>query len=225
MTSIAQRFRLDLQRADPYWQAQLAALAAIVLYLTLPNKLTIGPEWLMPALEGVVFVALVLSTPGERVPGSRTRQWLAVVFIGILALANLVALGLLAHYVVEGGKAGRGLVEGAAGLWGTIVLVFALIYWELDRGGPVARAHPQLTRRPFDFLFTEDTDEGRRFAPQWQPSFVDYFYLSLTNSTAYSPTDTMPLTSRAKLAMGIQSVAAMVAIGLLIARAINTLTT
>jgi hypothetical protein len=221
--SIAERLRLDVQRADPYWQPQLAILATIVLYLTLPNALTLGPDWLMPALEGVVFVALVLATPGEEVPGSRTRQWLAVLLIGLLALANLVALGLLAHYVVEGGKAGRGLVEGAAGLWATIVLVFALIYWELDRGGPVARAHPHLTR-PYDFLFIEDTDEGRRLAPQWQPSFVDYFYLSLTNSIAYSPTDTMPLTTRAKLTMGVQSVAALIAIGLLIARAVNTLT-
>jgi hypothetical protein len=80
----------------------------------------------------------------------------------------------------------------------------ALIYWELDRGGPVARAHPQLTRAP-DFLFTQSTGEGRELvAPGWQPSFVDYLYLALTNSTAFSPTDTMLLSHRAKLTMGVQ---------------------
>ena len=84
------------------------------------------------------------------------------------------------------------------------------------------RAHPNLTR-PFDFLFTQDTDEGRALAPGWQPAFVDYLYLALTNSTAYSPTDTMPLTGRAKMTMGVQSVAAMVTVGLLIARAVDSL--
>jgi hypothetical protein len=222
VSSIVRRFRLDLERPDPYWPAQLAALVAILLYVTLPNKLTIGPNWLVPVLEASVFVALVLTTPGEEVPATRVRRRLAVALIGVLAVINLVALGLLAHYVIEGGKGGRGLVEAAVALWGTIVLVFALVYWELDRGGPLARSHPQLTQ-PFDFLFTQSTDEGRRLEPSWQPSFVDYLYLSLTNSTAYSPTDTMPLTKRAKLTMGVQSVASLITIGLLIARAIASL--
>lgn len=100
------RFRVDLERPDPYWPAQLAALAAILLYVTLPNKLTIGPNWLVPVLEVLVFVALVLTTPGEEVPGTRVRHGLAVALIGVLAVVNLVALGLLAHYVVEGGAGG-----------------------------------------------------------------------------------------------------------------------
>ncbi|HMI22078.1 MAG TPA: hypothetical protein VK496_04085, partial [Gaiellaceae bacterium] len=148
MSSIVRRFRVDLERPDPYWPAQLAALAAILLYLTLPNKLTIGPNWLVPVLEVLVFVALALTTPGDEVPATRMRYRLAVALIGVLAVVNLVALGLLAHYVVEGGAGGRGLVEAAVALWGTIVLVFALVYWELDRGGPLARAHPELTE-PF----------------------------------------------------------------------------
>jgi uncharacterized membrane protein len=222
VSSIVRRFRVDLARPDPYWPAQLAALAAILLYVTLPNKLTIGPNWLVPILEVLVFVALVLTTPGDEVPATRLRYRLAVALIGVLALVNLVALGLLAHYVVEGGPGGRGLAEAAVALWGTVVLVFALVYWELDRGGPLARAHPELTG-PFDFLFTQSTDEGRRLEPGWQPSFVDYLYLSLTNSTAYSPTDTMPLSKRAKLTMGVQSVASLITIGLLIARAIASL--
>jgi hypothetical protein len=102
------------------------------------------------------------------------------------------------------------------------VLAFSLGYWELDRGGPGARAQPDLTQ-PADFLFTQNTAEGRELAPGWQPSFVDYLYLALTNSTAFGPTDTMPLTHRAKLTMGLQSGAAMITVGLLVATAVGNL--
>jgi hypothetical protein len=111
-----------------------AALAAILVYITLPNKLTIGPNWLVPVLEVLVFVALVLTTPGEEVPGTRMRHRLAVALIGVLAVVNLVALGLLAHYVVEGGAGGRGLVEAAVALWGTIVLVRSRLLGTRSRG-------------------------------------------------------------------------------------------
>jgi uncharacterized membrane protein len=220
--SIVRHLRADLERRDPHWPAQLAALVAVLLYLTLPEKLTVGPRWLVPALEALLLVALVLATPGDEVAGSQARQRVAVALVGVLAVATLVALGLLAHFVVEGGRAGHGLVEAAVVLWGTIVLVFALVYWELDCGGPLAREHSQLTG-PNDFLFTQQTDEGRELAPEWQPSFVDYLYLSLTNSTAYSPTDTMPLSPRAKLTMGAQSIASLITIGLLVARAVASL--
>jgi hypothetical protein len=222
VTSIIRHLRTDLGRSDPHWPAQLAALATIALYVTLPDKLTIGPVWLVPSLEAVLLVALVLATPGDEVRGSRMRQRLAVGLVGVLTIVTLVALGQLAKLVIEEGAAGHGLVDAAAVLWGTIVLVFALVYWELDRGGPVARADP-VHIGPFDFLFTQSTEEGRALEPGWQPSFVDYLYLSLTNSTAYSPTDTMPLSRRAKMTMGVQSVASLVTIGLLLARAISSL--
>jgi hypothetical protein len=214
--------KVDLARADPHWPAQVAALASILLFVALPDKLTFGPSWWVPVLEALLFVALVLATPGEDVHADRMRRRLAVAFIGVLVVVDLVALGLLAHYVIEGGGAARGLLQAAAVLWCTMVLTFALVYWELDRGGPVARAHPHLTE-PHDFLFSQTTGEGRELAPTWQPSFVDYLYVSLTNSTAFSPTDTMPLTRRAKMMMGIQGVAAMITIGLLIARAVGRL--
>lgn len=220
--SIVRHLRADLERRDPHWPAQVAALVSVLLYLTLPEKLTVGPGWLVPTIEALLLVALVLATPGDGVPHRRMRQRLAVALVTLLAVATLVAVGLLAHVVVEEGRAGHGLVEAAVVLWGTIVLVFALVYWEIDRGGPLAREQSQLTG-PNDFLFTQQTDEGRELAPEWQPSFVDYLYLSLTNSTAYSPTETMPLSPRAKMTMGAQSVASLVTIGLLIARAVASL--
>lgn len=223
MGSIVRRIRLDIARPDPFWPAQLTVLVAILLYVTLPDKLTIGPGWLVPAVEGLVLVALVVTTPGEGAPPSRTRQRLALALIGILVVATLAGLGLLADAVISEGAAGEGLIQAAVVLWGTIVLVFALLYWELDRGGPLARAQPEAALQA-DFLFTQDSAEGRELSPGWQPSFVDYLFLALTTSTAYSPTDTMPLSPRAKMAMGVQAVAAMVTIGLLIARAVGSLT-
>jgi hypothetical protein len=223
VSSIVRRLRVDIARPDPFWPAQLAALVAILLYLALPEKLTLGPSWLMPTLEALLFVALVLATPDEEMPLARMRHALVVALIGLVAVADLVALGLLAHYVIHSeGEAGRGLIEAAIVLWGTIVLVFGLVYWELDRGGPVARAHAERAG-PHDFLFTQTAGEGRTLAPDWQPSFVDYLYVALTNSTAYSPTDTLPLSHRAKMTMGIQAVASMITIGLLIARAVGSL--
>jgi hypothetical protein len=220
--TIVRRLRVDLERQDPFWPAQLAALVSILLYVTLPDKLTIGPNWSIPLLETVLFVALVLATPGEEPPG-RMRQRLAVALIGVLALVTLAGLGLLVHVVAEGGMgAGRGLLEAAIVLWGTIVLVFALIYWELDRGGPVARAHPHL-RRPADFQFTQSARQGGEPAPEWQPSFVDYLFVALTNSTAFSPTDTMPLSHRAKMTMGVQAVASLITVVVIVARAVGSL--
>lgn len=223
LSSIGGRLWIDLERSDPYWPAQLAALAAILLYLTLPNELTIGPTWLIPALEAALFIALLITTPGEEAPRTQVRQRLAWGLVAVLVAATLLGLALLAHLVVEEGtQAGGGLLRAAFVLWATIVLAFSLVYWELDRGGPVARAQPNPTQ-PADFLFTQNTAEGRELEPDWQPSFVDYLYLALTNSTAFGPTDTMPLRGRAKLTMGLQAGAAMITVGLLVASAIGNL--
>ena len=100
------------------------------------------------------------------------------------------------------------------------VLIFALWYWELDRGGPGRRAAGH-DAAP-DFLFPQMTDD-RIEPPGWRPRFVDYVYVSLTNATAFSPTDTMPLTPMAKSVMGGQALVSLVTIGLIVARAVNVL--
>ncbi len=111
------------------------------------------------------------------------------------------------------------LIESGALLWDTLVLLFAVFYWEFDGGGPVARMqHPDLP----DFLFPQ-MDSIAHAPPDWRPGFVDYLYLSLTNATAFSPTDTLPLTPRVKLLMSVQSLASLVTIGLVVARAVNIL--
>jgi hypothetical protein len=121
-----------------------------------------------------------------------------------------------------GGQAagGRALILAGMGLWATNVLLFAVWYWQLDRGGPEERF--QAPDAPADFSFPQMENPG--LAPAgWRPGFMDYLYTSLTNAMAFSPTDTMPLTHTAKLLMGIQSVTALGTLGLVVARAVNIL--
>jgi hypothetical protein len=156
------------------------------------------------------------------VPGTRLRQRLAIGVVGLLVVVTLVGVGLLVQVVAEGeAGSGSGLLEAAIVLWGTLVLVFAIVYWELDRGGPVARADPNLTGPP-DFLFAARPGGGEE-TQEWQPTFLDYFYVALTNSTAFSPTDTLPLTHRTKVAMGIQAVASLITIVVIVTRAVGSL--
>jgi hypothetical protein len=210
-----------LARRDPFWQAQLTAIAAIALYLALPEKLTVGPTWLLPTLEGLLVVGLIVAMPNPAMQYSPWRRHFAIALIGLVSAANLASLLLLVHYLLKGGKAGgHALILSGVVLWVTNVLLFALWYWELDRGGPVARVLDK-TALP-DFLFPQMSDS--RWAPDgWSPGFVDYLYVSFTNATAFSPTDAMPLSQPAKLLMTVQALASLLTIGLVVARAVNIL--
>jgi hypothetical protein len=209
-----------LGRDDPLWPGQLATTVALLAYVGLPTQLTIGPNWPLPAAELAALAVLIVVRRAGR--AARDLRFAAIGLVLVAALANIVALGLLVHYLVAGGHAGGSqLIGGGLVIWSTNLLLFAVMYWELDRGGPVRPAHD---RRPVvpDFLFPQMTDT-RYAAPGWKPGFADYFYVSLTNQTAFSPTDTMPLTLRVKLLMGVQGVAALVTTGVVVARAVNVL--
>jgi len=210
-----------LGRDDPLWPGQLAVLFALVLYLVLPPKLTIGPNWLLPSAEGVLLAGLFFAA-SQRMIGAQFRRTLALSLVLIVTMANLVALGLLTHYLIVGGHArGADLIDGGLVIWLTNLVLFTVWYWELDRGGPLASKEGLPPVLP-DFLFPQMTDE-RYAAPGWKPRFEDYLYVSLTNQSAFSPTDTMPLTRRAKLVMGVQGVAGLVTVGIIVARAVNIL--
>jgi uncharacterized membrane protein len=217
----AERVRDRLERGDPYWPAQLSVAMAIALNLALAARVTIGPTWLLPSVEGVLLIALVVIAPRRATAHSLGRRRFAISVIGLVSLGNVVSLALLVHYLINGGKAGgHQLILSGAVLWATNVLLFAVWYWETDRGGPVNR-HLDPDALP-DFQFPQM--ENPQLAPAgWRPGFVDYLYTSLTNATAFSPTDTMPLTQTAKIVMGVQSVAALLTVGLVVARAVNIL--
>jgi uncharacterized membrane protein len=215
----------DRAQSEPRWPATLAVFASIGLYFALPDRLIsgLGPRWLVPTLEGVLGAALIIANPRLTAEARRLRP-VAIGLIALVNLANVVSLGELVHELlaVSGHSApgGRSLIYASVPVWVTNVLVFALWYWELDRGGPVARL--QVQRHRPDFLFPQMTapDATR---PDWSPAFIDYLFTSFTNATAFSPTDTMPLTSWAKILFMAQSLASLLTVALVVSRAVNIL--
>ena len=201
--------------------AALAVVAALVLHVALPHRLRIGPVWTLPGLELALLVPLIIANPSRLHRESRNLRALSLTLIACVSVANVTSLSLLVHRLLHGGKTGgRPLVYSAIAIWLTNVLVFALWYWELDRGGPLARCGP--THREPDFLFPQMTTPAAT-NPRWVPQFVDYLYVSFTNATAFSPTDTMPMTAVAKLLMLGQSLASITVIVIVGARAVNIL--
>ena len=208
-----------LTRRDPYIGAQLVVAGAILLDVSLPKKLTIGPAWLLPAVEALLLVGLVMTSPHRRLRLLQVRRRLAIALIGLVSAVNSVSLILLCHYLLQGRKEnGHDLILAGVVLWVTNVLLFGLWYWELDRGGPVARE--SATDAP-DFLFPQMSEP--KLAAGWSPNLIDYLYVSFTNATAFSPTDAMPLSRAAKLLMAAQALTALVTVGLVVARAVNIL--
>jgi uncharacterized membrane protein len=204
------------------WHATAAVVVAIALQVALPNRVVrgLGPRWLVPALEGALVVALIIANPGRITRESARIRTMSLTLIALISLANFIALGELINALLNHTNAGgRPLVFASVPIWITNVIVFGLWYWELDRGGPVARLRPD-HRRP-DFLFPQMSTPGS--APGWTPKFLDYLYTSFTNATAFSPTDTMPLSSPAKQLMTLQSVASLLTVALVISRAVNIL--
>jgi len=208
-------------RPEPKWPAELTIGVAIVLQLVLPARLTPGPFWIVPALEAALAVVLTVLSPRAVEGANQVRRNVSLALIALVSAANIYALArlsteLLRHQLTNGPE----LIGAGVLIWLTNFLIFGLWYWELDRGGPGLRAAGE-DRFP-DLLFVQMNDD--RIMPlDWRPGFVDYMYVSLTNATAFSPTDTMPLTPMAKGVMGVQALVSLVTIGLIVARSINIL--
>ncbi len=205
-------------------EATAAILVAVVLMSIVPDRVANHPRWVLDAVAGVLAVVLLLGTRTQARPGVGWRV-AALVLTGILTVANL---GVGTRMVVDLAR-GRGLDDPAVllltggAIWLTNVIVFALWYWELDRGGPVGRSDPADRERAPSFLFPQWTLPEPYRDDAWAPRFVDYFYVSFTNATAFSPTDAMPLSRWAKLAMMVQAALSVVIILLVVARAVNIL--
>jgi hypothetical protein len=196
---------------------------AIVLQLRLPASLVIHPRWLFPSIEGALMIALTVANPVRINRTSASLRAASVSLIALISLANAWSSAELIRGLIDGtggdNNASLLLARGAS-VYATNVIVFALWYWEWDRGGPVPRTSG--TGRFPDFLFPQMTQTG--IAPEsWRPNFLDYFYVSFTNATAFSPTDTMPLTRWAKMLMLVQSSVALLTVAFVVARAVNVL--
>lgn len=207
---------------EPRWPASVALLLAIGLQTALPGRLNLASRFLFPAVEVVLLVALVAVNPGRIDRLERPLRLLSLALIVVASVGNAYSVVALVVGLVTGtaGSSPGPLLASGSAIYVTNFLIFALWYWELDRGGPAARAHG-LDPYP-DFLFPQLTTPGMA-SPDWEPAFLDYLYLSFTNSTAFSPTDTLPLTRGAKTAMALQSAVSLVTVALVIARSVNIL--
>lgn len=206
---------------EVYLPAQLSVLVILALnYVLLDDRLIVGPRWGVLGLEALLLLGLIFTTPRRPEREFPAQRYAVGVLITIVGAANLFALVQLARFLLHGGNAGgRALLLSGIVIWLTNIVVFALCYWQVDGGGPGARARSE-DRDP-DFLFPQLADE--KLAPGWRPAFVDYLFLSFTASTALSPTDTMPLSRSAKGLMLVQALASMITIALVVSRAVNIL--
>jgi hypothetical protein len=192
----------------------------VAVRLWLPGESAVRLPWLVPSLEFALLLALVAGNPAKLARHTRWTRRIAVAIVILLVAAALWATALLIYDLINGhgvaNHATRLLAAGAL-IWVGNNLAFAMLYWLMDTGGPLARTH---LPTPVDFAFTQHMSPELA-PPRWRPVFLDYLHLGFTNATAFSPTDVMPLSLRAKYVMLVQSTVALALFGLVVARAVN----
>jgi hypothetical protein len=210
---------------EPRWPLVVVLLSyiavTVILRLAEPERESFGPHWLGPGLEIALLAALAAANPTHLAGRAHWLRPLAITLIVALTCVALLSTGILVIDLVRGAKvtqSAASLLASGALIWTGNALVFGLLYWELDSGGPVAR-HGGVRPYP-DFAFSQQLNPELA-PPDWRPMYTDYFILGITTSTAFSPTDVMPMSTWAKLLMSLQSLVSLTVIGLVIARAVN----
>ena len=198
--------------------AQIAVVIAIILQLTISADLQAGPRYFIPLLEVLLVFIVTITAPLRHSRTPALHKLISLMLIGIISFANATQLILITNALLHGsGVHGKDLLISAAAIFITNIIMFSLWYWELDSPGLSGQHNPN---KQDDFLFTQQTNPKYK---NWQPAYADYLYLSVTNSTAFSPTDTLPLTHSAKLLMSAQALISLLTIVLVTARAVNIL--
>jgi len=199
----------------------LSVVLIIALQFLLPKDLSLGIQRYICALEALLLIFLIVLSPnriGKHHPPTRN---LSIALTSVMTISNISSAIKLIDGLVQGtiADANKLLLSGGS-IWLANIVIFSLWFWELDRGGPGARAEG---RKPVpDFLFPQMSSPEYR-EKGWHPKFFDYLYISVTNASAFSPTDTAPLSRWAKILMMVQSLTSLVTVGLVIARAVNIL--
>lgn len=225
-------------RAIDFWLARGAILVIVGLQISIVNDLMVGPRWLAPALELALLIPLSIATAWTQRRAHRAstkEQWnlvgrsrlmvrrLAIALTAVVTLMNFGALARLIAAILAGtAGSGRTLLLDAVNIWATNVIIFALWFWALDRGGPATKGFRPEKGNDFIFTQQQQTSEGTLY-PDWSPGFIDYLFLAFTNATAFSPADTFPLTVRAKLLMMAESAISLATIALVASRAVGIL--
>ncbi len=200
-----------------------AAIGALLLFAVLPAQIQFLPPWLVPAVGAAVLLPLIAVNPRRLNNETRWSRWIGIGFALGLTGINQVYVVLLVRELIAGQATGPTVLLSALLVWLTNVIAFSLVYWELDRGGPVARRIDGMrdeAQQDFRFPQQDKPVDGQ----SWNAAYLDYAYLSMTNMMAFSPTDVMPLTIRAKGLMAYQAFTGFALLALIIARAVNILT-
>lgn len=176
--------------------------------------------WLIPVpFEAAIVVLSMWSLPRRALVQMGIRREGEIALLGLASAGNaLLVLSVIASLVSGHETSGSHLLLKGATVWFTNVVLFGLWFWVFDRGGPARRLEPDPPPPDFQFPQMENPELA---APDWRPHFVDYMYVSFTNSIAFSPTDSMPLSRWAKLLMLLESVLSALVILLVAARAVN----
>jgi uncharacterized membrane protein len=204
------------------WASSIAVAVAIALQLSLPGRFVLRPRFFIPIVGGLLLVGLIIANPRRISKRSAGLHASSIVLIGLISLGNAVSAVRLLRALIRGlaTEDAALLLRWGGAIWLTNILIFSLWYWELDRGGPAARAEGE-NQYP-DLLFPQMATP--EIAPDdWEPLFLDYVYLSFTNATAFSPTDVLPLSRWAKMLMLAQSAISAATVILVVARAVNIL--
>ena len=214
---------------EPRWPPVVALLVFIGLNvglrLWLPQDRLGNLSWVVPAIELLLLVALLGADPGRVASRARRAKVhrVLIALVVLLVAGALLATALLIYHLITGAKVTQSpgpLLAAGALIWLGNNLAFAMLYWLMDSGGPLMRARQS---GPIDFAFTQQLSPELA-PPGWRPVFLDYLHLGFTNATAFSPTDVLPLTHRAKYTMLVQSTVALALVGLVVARAVNAFT-
>lgn len=204
------------------WLAECALCVAILLQVAvwaIKPSLTFGPQYLLIVTEVVLAVIISFSSPKRHVHG-RIHRPVVVLLLALVSLANISSFFLVARRLIleESHLSGRELLVSALAIFATNIIVFALWYWEIDSPGLTGK---KWSKHDKDFQFTQQ-DMGRDFE-QWQPGFVDYLYLSVTNAINFAPADARPMTDQAKALMGTQALVSVFTLALVLARSVSIL--
>jgi len=205
---------------EPRWTVALTILVVLGLLTVLPDRVRFVPIWAPYILGLVVLVAMaIVVLTGGKARWLRLERIVLLVFCVLMAIPTLVGLTYLIYEMINRSAVldGLQLLTSSIAVGVVNVLIFSLLYWQIDLGGPEARIHRRHSQP--DWLFPQA--DLQDVMPNWRPTFIDYLFLSYNTATAFSPTDALPLTVRAKLLMMTQSVISLVTILVVVSRAIN----
>jgi hypothetical protein len=224
MSSNATSSAGGLQRAERRWPVSFSIFVVLALLIALPDRVRLVPPWILYIVGTLVLVPTVMAGMLPRhIIWLRIERGVTFFFVAVAGVCNVGILAILIFEMIRRARITDGLhlLSSSIAIWATNVLMFSLLYWQLDRGGPAARASATPERPDWIFPAEQAPDGAVRLG--WRPQFVDYLFLGFSTATAFSTTDALPLTGRAKMAMMIESTVSLVTLAVVAARAINIL--